>query len=208
MSTSRPFSPAPSLPPDARRRLPSADRRQQILDGGETLFTTRGFEAVSMGELASYLGVSRPTIYAYFTSTEAILTALLDARLAEFETRLAPFLANLRASTPSARPFGELFLLLVNEGALLTLLQSGGGPVFAQRRQAVLTELERRLETHFPPPQGVSRQPFLLACISQLLQGMATNAVNTRLSPAEIKQLAATLDRFVNAGLQGVLPQE
>ncbi|MDB5045783.1 MAG: hypothetical protein JWQ08_1833 [Deinococcus sp.] len=192
-------------PPDARRRLPSADRRQQILDGSETLFTSRGFEAVSMGDLASHLGVSRPTIYAYFTSTEAVLTALLDARLAEFETRLAPFLANLRATDANARPFGELFLLLVNERALLTLLQSGGGPVFAARRQAVLTELERRLETHFPPPQGTSRQPFLLACISQLLQGMATNAVNNRLSAADIARLASTLDRFINAGLQGVL---
>ncbi|THF69950.1 TetR/AcrR family transcriptional regulator [Deinococcus sp. Arct2-2] len=200
-----PASPS-SAPPDPRRRLPSADRRQQILDGGELLFTTRGFEAVSMGDLASHLGVSRPTIYAYFTSTEAILTALLDARLAEFETRLAPFLDNLRASNSSTRPFGNLFLLLVNERALLTLLQSGGGPVFAARRQAVLTELERRLETHFPPPVGTSRQPFLLACITQLLQGMATNAVNTRLSHAEIGQLAATLDRFANAGLQGVLP--
>ncbi|WP_019009993.1 TetR/AcrR family transcriptional regulator [Deinococcus aquatilis] len=206
MPTYRPFSPPASLPPDTRRRLPSADRRQQILDGSETLFTTHGFEAVSMGDLAGHLGVSRPTIYAYFTSTEAILTALLDTRLAEFETRLAPFLANLRASGPSARPFGELFLLLVNERALLTLLQSGGGSVFAARRQAVLTELERRLETHFPPPQGMSRQPFLLACISQLLQGMATNAVNTQLSATEIRQLAATLDRFINAGVQGVLP--
>ena len=41
------------------------------------LFVERGFEGVSMADIAQALGVSRPTVYTYFPSPESILDALL-----------------------------------------------------------------------------------------------------------------------------------
>lgn len=191
----------PLSPTRGRRRLPSADRRQQILDGSETLFTTRGFEAVSMGDIAHHLGISRPTVYSYFTSTADILTELLSQRLHAFETRLAPLLRDLHQHP---QPFAEIFQMLVGERHLLTLLQSGSGPAFTGRRLAVFADLETRLNVYVQPPQGRDRVPFLLTCLTLLLQATATHAVNAGLSPTQTTQLAGTLDRFLQAGLTGM----
>ena len=192
-----PASPAP------RRRLPSADRRQQILGGSEVLFTTQGFEAVSMGDIAAHLNISRPTVYAYFTSTADILSELLDLRLTEFEERLAPLLRDLNAQP---RPFATILSQLIDERPLLTLLQSGSGPAFTERRLAVFHDLETRLQHHVTPPAGRGRTPYLLTCLTLLLQATATHAITANLGPAQVAALADTLDRFVQAGLQGAAP--
>ncbi|GAA5446604.1 TetR/AcrR family transcriptional regulator [Deinococcus depolymerans] len=183
----------------SRRRLPSADRRQQILSGSESLFTARGFEAVTMGDIARTIGVSRPTIYSYFTSTTDILAELLTARLHDLEERLAPLLAEIH-SGERARPFAAILHELVQDQALLTLLQSGSGPAFTRRRQQVLADLEQRLHAHLPSPGP--RTPYLLTCITILLHGAAAHAVNAQLDPAATAQLANTLDLLLNTGVQ------
>ncbi|NTY02330.1 TetR/AcrR family transcriptional regulator [Deinococcus sp. JMULE3] len=189
--------------PTSRRRLPSADRRQQILGGSETLFTTLGFEAVSMGDIAAHLNISRPTVYAYFTSTTDILAELLDVRLSEFETRLAPLLRDLHAQP---RPFAAILAQLIQERPLLTLLQSGSGPAFNERRLAVFHDLETRLQHHLTHPAGRVRTPYLLTCLTLLLQATASHAITANLAPAQVEALSDTLDRFVQAGLQGTAP--
>ncbi|GGR82468.1 TetR/AcrR family transcriptional regulator [Deinococcus sedimenti] len=189
--------------PTLRRRLPSADRRQQILDGSEDLFTRQGFEAVSMGDIAAHLGISRPTVYAYFTSTADILGELLDQRLTEFEGRLAPLLRDLHSQP---HPFATILEQLIQERPLLTLLQSGSGPAFTERRLAVFRDLEGRLHLHVSPPAGRARVPYLLTCLTLLLQATATHAITAGLSADQTRELARTLDRFVQAGLQGTAP--
>ncbi len=184
--------------PTARRRLPSADRRQQILDGSELLFTRQGFEAISMGDIAAHLNISRPTVYAYFTSTADILGELLDLRLTEFEERLAPLLRDLHAQP---RPFATILSQLIQERPLLTLLQSGSGPAFNERRLAVFHDLERRLHQHVTPPVGRERVPYLLTCLTLLLQATATHAITANLTTEQTEILCSTLDRFVQAGL-------
>ncbi|MBZ9749313.1 TetR/AcrR family transcriptional regulator [Deinococcus sp. HMF7604] len=182
------------------RRLPSADRRQQLLSASEALFTVHGFEAVSMGDIAVALGISRPTVYSYFASTADLLSELLEGHLADLERRLVPLLTG----THTQRPLAAIFQLLVGERALLTLLGSGSGPTFAARRLAVLAGLEERLSQSLHPPEGRTRTPYLLTCVTLLLQATATHAVTAGLSPDQTAQLAGTLERFVNAGLQGL----
>lgn len=191
-------SPSPTL----RRRLPSADRRQQLLDGSEELFTRHGFEAVSMGDIAAHLGISRPTVYAYFTSTSDILGELLDQRLTEFEDRLAPLLRDL---PQQPRPYATILRQLIQERPLLTLLQSGSGPAFTQRRLAVFHDLEQRLQQHVTPPSGRTRVPYLLTCLTLLLQATATHAITAGLDDSHTDALADTLDRFIQAGIQGTV---
>ncbi|GGK89729.1 TetR/AcrR family transcriptional regulator [Deinococcus radiotolerans] len=191
--------------PTQRRRLPSADRRQQILDGSEDLFTHQGFEAISMGDIAAHLGISRPTVYAYFTSTADILAELLDQRLSEFEERLAPLLRDLHEQP---RPFATILGQLIQERPLLTLLQSGSGPAFTERRLAVFRDLETRLHQHVSPPAGRARVPYLLTCLTLLLQATATHAITANLTAEQTGALAETLDRFVQAGIQGAAPRD
>ena len=61
-----------------RTRMRPEERRQQILNVALDLFAQRGFEEVTIGDIASAMNIVRPTIYIYFPSTNAILDAIFD----------------------------------------------------------------------------------------------------------------------------------
>lgn len=64
---------------DARLRLERASRaRQRILDAAKELFTARGVERASIGDIALAAGVSAPTLYALFQSKTGILKAVVE----------------------------------------------------------------------------------------------------------------------------------
>src|SRR5207302_6291968 len=45
-------------------------KRRQIVEGARRVFLAQGFDAASMGEIARSAGVSKGTLYVYFTSKE------------------------------------------------------------------------------------------------------------------------------------------
>lgn len=64
---------------DARLRSERASgTRQRILDEARRLFTARGVEKVTIGDIASAAGVSAPTLYAQFHSKTGILRAVVE----------------------------------------------------------------------------------------------------------------------------------
>jgi AcrR family transcriptional regulator len=54
------------------KRLPRAVREQQMLDAAVKVFSRRGFHAASMDEIAEDAGISKPMVYAYLGSKEAL----------------------------------------------------------------------------------------------------------------------------------------
>jgi AcrR family transcriptional regulator len=62
-------------PRTGTKGMPRADREQQLLDVGERLFAERGYRAVSMDDIASAAGVTKPIIYGYFGSKDAFYAA-------------------------------------------------------------------------------------------------------------------------------------
>jgi TetR/AcrR family transcriptional regulator, cholesterol catabolism regulator len=77
------------------------DRRHQIVTESARLFANAGFGSVSMGDLARAVGLSKPTLYHYFSSKEEILSSVLDDGVA---TLLAEALCALDAArTPEER---------------------------------------------------------------------------------------------------------
>lgn len=184
--------------PAPRKRLPSADRRQQILEASARLFVARGFEATGMGEIAQALGVSRPTIYSYFTSTEEVLGALLDERLRDLLARLEPLLA-AHAGQPGL--IGPVFHFLLDEHDTLALLHSGSGAEFQARRRRFLDDLGSRLKRS---PGLLARQDGdLLLIITTLLDSLAHRAVTD--PGLDVRRLTCTLGAFVRGGVQAVL---
>jgi AcrR family transcriptional regulator len=55
--------------------MPRAEREQQLLDIAERAFAQRGYHAVSMEEIASAAGVTKPMIYSYFGSKQGLYGA-------------------------------------------------------------------------------------------------------------------------------------
>ena len=59
-------------------RLPKQQRRAQLLDAANEVFTTRGYHAAAMDDIAEAAGVSKPVLYQHFGSKLDLYLALLD----------------------------------------------------------------------------------------------------------------------------------
>jgi AcrR family transcriptional regulator len=91
-----------------RTRLARADRMEQTLAAARTLFAERGFNAVTMDEVAAKVGVTKPLLYNYFGNKEHLyiacmeragdaLTATIRSSVAATETPAAALRAGLRS---------------------------------------------------------------------------------------------------------------
>jgi AcrR family transcriptional regulator len=68
---------------ERRRRMPRADREQQMMTVAEAVFAEHGYSASSMDEIAERVGVSKPMLYEYFGSKEGLLVACIRQVRAE-----------------------------------------------------------------------------------------------------------------------------
>lgn len=59
-------------------RPKSKEKRQQILQAAEDLFTRHGFEGVSMDLVAEQANVSKQTVYSHFQSKEKLFSATIS----------------------------------------------------------------------------------------------------------------------------------
>ena len=60
-----------------RTRLSREDRMEQMLDTAHELFADRGYAAVTMDEIATAAGITKPLIYNYFGSKEGLFASCL-----------------------------------------------------------------------------------------------------------------------------------
>lgn len=70
------------------RGVPRAERERQILDVAGRTFATCGYHAASMDEIAAQAGVSKPMVYAYFRSKEALYLAYIERAGGELLERM------------------------------------------------------------------------------------------------------------------------
>lgn len=64
----------------ARIEAPAAEdnaKRRQIVEGARTIFLQHGFDAASMNDIARAAGVSKGTLYVYFTNKEQLFEAIV-----------------------------------------------------------------------------------------------------------------------------------
>jgi AcrR family transcriptional regulator len=76
-------APATSTDVSSRRRPRKGDLREQnILDAAEALLGDPGYETVTVAEIASRAGITRPALYFYFDSKQSVMTAAVERTLA------------------------------------------------------------------------------------------------------------------------------
>jgi AcrR family transcriptional regulator len=69
-----------AIPPKngARIRMSSAQRREQLIATGRSLFAERGFDATSIEEVAARAKVSKPVVYEHFGGKEGLYAVVVD----------------------------------------------------------------------------------------------------------------------------------
>lgn len=61
------------------------DTKQKILDKALELFAGRGYDAVSVGDIARAVGIKAPSLYNHYESKQAIFDAIVAATAARYE---------------------------------------------------------------------------------------------------------------------------
>ena len=61
------------------------DTKRRILDKALELFSTQGYDSVSVGEIAKAVGIKAPSLYNHFPSKQAIFDAIMEATAAQYE---------------------------------------------------------------------------------------------------------------------------
>lgn len=84
-----------------RRKTPEhrTPRKDEILEEAARLFAERGYEAVSLLEIAQAVGLSKTTLYHYFESKDEILGTLIATTISKLTEFIA---ASIPADSPPA----------------------------------------------------------------------------------------------------------
>jgi AcrR family transcriptional regulator len=61
-----------------RTRLPRAERERQMLETARALFAARGYADVTMDEVATAVGVTKPLLYNYYGNKEQLFLACME----------------------------------------------------------------------------------------------------------------------------------
>lgn len=75
--------------PDPVRRLPRAQRREQILAAATEAFARSGFAATSLDDIAAEAAVTRVILYRHFESKTDLYQAVLDRMCARLDAHVA-----------------------------------------------------------------------------------------------------------------------
>ena len=59
--------------------------KQGILDAALELFSVQGYEATSISQLAEAVGIRKASLYSHFENKQAILDALIQTTIGEYE---------------------------------------------------------------------------------------------------------------------------
>jgi AcrR family transcriptional regulator len=146
-----------------RRERKKAELRTRISEVATTLFLERGFDAVSVSEVAEAADVARPTVFAHFARKED----LLFDRYPEAEALVVAAINDRPAGASAVKALSDLLVALADEGNPLSTirgrfrrfwevvaesraLQNRARELLQQIEQAIAGAMER---TGVPDPQ-------------------------------------------------------
>lgn len=75
-------------------RMTSFQRREQLIEVGRSLFAAKGFEAVSVEEIAANAKVSKPIVYEHFGGKEGLYAVIVDREMRALTDTLSSSLAD------------------------------------------------------------------------------------------------------------------
>jgi len=180
-SKAKPFAEAIPSAPETLKARKQQVVRDALSSAAAELFQTRGFEFVTVEEIARAAGVSRRTFFRYYESKEAVMVERLDRDGERIITELA------------ARPLDEPPLLAIRNALIPAIVYALEEPDLVRDATRLLREtsalrralMERRnrfeeriaaLMTHRLGASPEDNTPMLLAFLARALNDTAFNA--------------------------------
>ena len=147
-----------------RRRMGVEERRQQLIGVALELFSRRSPDEVSIDEIASAAGISRPLVYHYFPGKlslyEAALKRASDDLAARFvEPREGPLGARL------LRVMGRFFDFVDEHGPGFSALMRGGPAVGSSTTNALIDSVRQAAYVQILSHLGVTDPPARLELV-------------------------------------------
>ena len=191
-----------------------SEKRRQILDGAREVFRAKGYEGASMDAIAKAAGVSKGTLYVYFTNKDELFEQLITDEKLELAAALDAFQPTAESFRDNLRAFAISFNeLLTGENHMSSIRMVVGavekfpavGAMFfragAERGTTRLTEVfgtavaDGRLR---PCDPTVAAHHFIALCTSEVMKKALFGAA-LRPSPEEARRIVDNgLDVFMS----------
>ena len=177
------------------------ERRHEILDAAEKLFSTKGFDATSTNDILEEVGIARGTLYYHFKSKEAIMDALIE-RYNTKVLNIAKKIANDKSISVFERMMGVEMALNINNKSEKEIIEHIHKPQNALMHQKVqrviLTEVTPILAEIIEDgiKEGVFNTPYPYESVEMLIA--YTNTVfDTELIEMTIEEKARRIEAFI-----------
>lgn len=181
-------------PPGARVRLAVDDRRAQLLALGVIAFSSRGYDDVSIEQIAAEAGISRGLLFHYFPSKRDFFVATVEMMAARMLAETVPAEAQGDYATMLANGLDRYFGFVEQHADMfVTLLNAGGDHAAGAVVDATRREYVRRIRAFLPPAKGreEARLRTALNAWERMVEGIALDWLAHRdLSREEVVQLA------------------
>jgi len=121
---------------ESRSRLPRDERRAQLLSAALESFTTSGYHAASMDEIAERANVSKPVLYKHFPSKLDLYLAVLDLHIDSLVFSIQKAIASTRENKNRVKAtIDAYFGFIEGEGEAFRLLFESDMSVEPQVRE-------------------------------------------------------------------------
>ena len=153
-------------------RLPREQRRQQVLAAALDVFSSVGYHAASMDDIAERAGVSKPVLYQHFPGKLDLYLALLDAGLEDLLASGRAALGGTSDNAQRVQAMVEAYFSFVEEpgGVFRLVFESdiGNEPAVRQRVDAADQALAQLSARVIAEDTGLSEEQALLLASGML----------------------------------------
>ena len=187
-------------------RLPREQRRQQVLAAALDVFSTAGYHAASMDEIAEHAGVSKPVLYQHFPSKLDLYLEILDAGIEELMAAARAALSGTTDNATRVRAMVNAYFAFVEDprGAFRLVFESdlSNEPAVRQRVDAADLALARISAQVIAEDTGLSDDEALL--VSSGMLGTVQVAARRWLRDGDEVSREAAADLITSLAWRGI----
>src|SRR6185312_13682491 len=172
---------AASMPASAARKARSGERREAILAAALDEFSSRGFEAARLEDVARRAGVAKGTIYLYFRDKENLFQELIRAML-------TPLVGTIEAMGQADVPLPVLADRIVD--LFVSQVYDTRRKDVVRRIIAAVRALLQRAAARGEVPEGLADFPQIIAAPG--LVAIVWNGLFERFEPLDVRKMMQT----------------